>query len=493
MLARIHAVISQAADDFKKADIEAGNNVRAVRQHTIVLQHYFGARTLEELASVFGTSISVCYRERRAICLRIATYLMHGSRSLATQYRCDIEGFQLRLDRALRVATYGDPASAYIECDALQQAAQSGEQSIHALCTEAVLALRFGNLRRAQRVILTARSAFEELDARGKLLDTDVPLARIELCEAGIADRQRDHRQALKLTACATERLRKLQALRTVSADEFFTECLTSLAATLWNAGEIGRVHHVLVEAEAEGRRARSSSPANLSVNVALWRVRNRLLTSAQSWYPGWRRLQELENIFDIALGAGRLDYAIEALQGVNEIYVFSDNSFEAIRSAKLVISLANQQGNKRLQTHTALAIAQGLLRTRYFDYAVKLLSSVEQQTVKENTLEPRFSIAMAQRAVLLNEFREARQIVSALREPDPTELGFDQQIIRATVAHELGYRSEAVAEVERLLPLAESFGSAPVLADAYKIAAKVTAKNDYHKKVTEIANLLAS
>lgn len=492
VLARIHTLVGEAAADLRRADDERGKSERAFRQYTLVREHYLDKRSLKAVAAELHVSIGACYRDRRDICQRIATYIMQTSSGRAVQQRSDLDLFRVRAERVDRVAAYGDAALVYRECEALQQAAESFGQEIEAFCTLAKIALRFGDLERAARAILMARRS---LEIRGESLTpaTGVALSTIELCEAGVADRRRDHSETTRLAATATQRLRELRSNGHPYVDGLYRESLTALAAARWNSGDIERAYEALVEAEALANEDPPSNAARLSVGIALWRVRNRLLLSSRTWYPVWRRVEELQRIFDVAFQAGRLLNAIEALQGVSEIHGFARNDVEAMRSAQLVIALASQHGSAWVQNSTALAIGEELLRTSYYSYGLKLISDVVRRSSDDPALEPRLSNVRAEGAIALGDFERAWTLTCAREPSDPTEFGLGRRITRATVANQLGYDKEARTEVERLVPLAEAYGSAPVLADAYKIAATVTAKAQYKKKATEIANLLAS
>lgn len=72
-----------------------------------------------------------------------------------------------------------------------------------------------------------------------------------------------------------------------------------------------------------------------------------------------------------------------------------------------------------------------------------------------------------------------------------PSEISIREHIVAAASAYNLGWRREALAKVEMMIPLAERLGSAPVLLDCYRIAAKVTAKRELSRKARELADLL--
>lgn len=494
VLARIHRVVREAADYYRDTNLRAGERDGALRQHTIVMQQCFGGASVSVVATELGISANLCYRERAQICRRIAGHLLSYSGAPALQYFPDIDPFDIQVERVVRIATCGEMAASLHACDALIQAAESIEQRLHALCVSASVHLHFGSSNRARRALDEAKRS-----SRRRGSDAPSPLWPLTLAQIANAEAQLAHFlghtwNAVELAQSATDRLREIVAVGPESAYDLYAECLNFLAGALWNLGDTERAYDAFVDAETSLRHARRPERITHAVMVQAWRVRNRLLTSSKTWYPAWRRIQALQHTFEGAYRSGATIQAIEALEGLTEIYTFGGNGTEALRNGRLALTLAYQQPSPIVRSQTLLTVAQLLLRTHHAEYALALLADAERSNRGDAVLRRRLSCIVAERAIHLGRFDEAWQLATAQAPLEaPAELGLRKRIVAVQSAYALGWLPQAASDVEVLIPLAERFGSAPVLVDAYAIAARVTSKREFSKKATEIINLLAA
>jgi tetratricopeptide (TPR) repeat protein len=494
VLARIHQVIREATDYHRDTSLRAGERNRALRQHTIVMRQCFGGASVPSVAADLGISANLCYRERARICRRIAGYVLSYSGTPALQYFPDIDPFDAQVDRVVRIATCGEMAASLHACDALIQAAESLEQRLNALCVSASVHLHFGRSSRARR-------ALDEAKRLSRRHGSDAPsplwaltLAQITNAEAQLAHFLGDTWKAAELAQSAADRLRAILAVGPNNAYDLYAECLNFLAGALWNLGDSERAYDAFVDAEASLQHARRPEHVAHAVSVQAWRVRNRLLMSSKTWYPAWRRIQALQHTFEGAYRSGATIQAIEALEGLTEIYTFGGNGTEAMRNGRLALALAYQQASPVVKHQTLLTVAQLLLRTHHAEYALALLTDAERSDRGDAVLRRRLSCVAAERAIQLGRFDEAWQLATAHAPPEAAaELGLRKRVVAVRSAHALGLLPQAASGVELLIPLAERFGSAPVLLDAYTIAARVTSKREFSKKATEIINLLAA
>jgi hypothetical protein len=74
-LATIARVVQEGAERARSHDMDANQGERAYRQYTIVRRTYFERAPAERIASDLGLSTRQYYRERAAICARIARYV----------------------------------------------------------------------------------------------------------------------------------------------------------------------------------------------------------------------------------------------------------------------------------------------------------------------------------------------------------------------------------------------------------------------------------
>ncbi|HET6276308.1 MAG TPA: hypothetical protein VFE16_10305 [Candidatus Cybelea sp.] len=494
VLARIHHLVREAANYYRDIDLRTGERTRALRQHAIVMQQYFGGVSISVVADNLGISANLCYRERAQICRRIASRLLNYSSAPALQYLPGIDSFDIQADRVVRIATCGEMTASVHSCDALIQAAESVEQRLRALCVSASVHLHFGNANRAQRALDEARRS-----SRRRGFDVPSPLWPLTLAQIADAEAQLAHflgqtQKAVELAQSATESLRTVLADGPESVRDLYVESLNFLAGALWNLGETDQAYDTFVEAETSLRHTRRPDRITSAVTVQAWRVRNRLLMSSKTWCPSWRRIQVLQHTFEDAYRSGATIQAIEALAGLTEIYTFGRNETEALRNSRLALSLANQQASPVVKSQTLLTLAQLLLRTHHAEYALALLADAERTNHNDAICRRRRSCIIAERAIQLGRFDDAWRLAKAPESfKAPAELGLRKRIVAVRSAYALGWLPQAARELEILIPLAERFGSAPVLVDAYAIAARVTSRRDFSKKATEIINLLAA
>ena len=494
VLARIHQLIREAADYYRDTDLRAGEPNRALRQHAIVMQQCLGGASVPVVAADLGISANLCYRERARICRRIVSRLLSCSGAPALQYFPDIDPFDIQVERVVRIATCGETAASLYACGALIQAAESLEQRLQALCVSASVHLHFGNANRARRALDEAKRSSRRGGSDTSSALWPLTLAQIAGAEAQLAHFLGHTSKAVELAQSATDCLRPVLALGPESAYDLYAECLNFLAGALWNLGDADRAHDAFVDAETSLRHARRPERITHAVMVQAWRVRNRLLMSSKTWYPAWRRIQALQHTFEGAYRSGATIQAIEALEGLTEIYTFGGNGTEALRNGRLALTLANQQASPMVRSQTLLTVAQLLLRTRHREYALALLADAERSNHSDAILRRRLSCIVAERAIQLERFEDAWRLARAETSFEaPAELGLRKRIVAVRSAYALGWLPQAASDVEVLIPLAERFGSAPVLVDAYAIAARVTSKVEFSKKATEIINLLAA
>lgn len=493
IIAKICYLICAGADHCRDLDLSAGKRERALRQHAIVMRHCLEKQPIRPVARSLGISLNYCYRERAAIYRRVARYILDWNNAPTLQYRTEIDDFRLCLDRAVRVATCSDTATSLREADSLIQVAESGDQKIEALSTVAFICLHLGSLARARRATRAARILWAEGRHAGLLAEGEVALAIIESAEAELAHHEGDVTRAVALLESATQRLAPIWRSAQPYVGEFYIACLNKLGGDLWNLGDVDRSYNALVEAESNMTRAQTvSSPLRTSVMIQIWRMRNRLLLDSKTWHPAWRRIQALQAAFEQAFGSGALVQAIEALIGLTEVHSFSSNEGEAMRTARLAIAMAKRQASKLVEAYTLLSISDRLFQTSYVEYALALLSEAERYRFEDAVFQWRLSWLAANRACRFGQFSEAWRLTQMRgRRADPAEMSIRKRVVAAASAYHLGRRREALSQVEMMVPLAERFGSAPVLLDAYRVAAKIIANRELSRKANEIVSLL--
>jgi hypothetical protein len=494
-LAKLHEAVLQGAVACRDTDLATGKRRKALRQYTIVTEQSLRRRPIRDVAAELGISYYHCYRERAAICGRIALWICDAEHAPTLQYIAGIDEFQLQVDRTMWHAVYGNSANAFRKCDELVELAPSPRHKVEALCTGVQIALHFADIKRAEESHLVARGLCAENMPLNPPAAWQVALALTDLSAAAVAHRRGDTSTAIDLSRCASLRLLPIQANAAVHVRELYTKSLNQLAGELWNAGNSEEAYNVFCDAEASLRHIPSTMVSvNTAVMIQLWRVRNRLLMSSKTWYPCSERIRGLQTAFEQAHGSGTPIQALEALLGLTEIYAFAGNEGKALHLGRLAIAIAQQQASDWVQARTLVAVSHRLLRTQHWKYGLSLYSKAARLGIEETSFCADLRSLAAERAVRLGNFRDAwRLATTADQGQDANEIAFRKSLAAATAAHGLGWKREALAKTEMLIAGAERTGSAPILRDAYELAAELTRDGRFARRATALSDLLTA
>jgi hypothetical protein len=494
-LGRIHDLVKQAAKHYHDIDLGAGKGERASRQYAIVMRQCLAKRPIQEVAKQLGISCKHCYRERAEICRRIARYISEYDDISVLNHFLKRDEFHLRMDRSMQQASCTGLKAAAREIDKLISVAPSQPDKIDALRLSGTLAIRFGDISRAEEAYATAQALYGECLGVLQPSSRQIAEACIDLLGFRLASYYANTDQALRLAQRATRRLESVPLDVTPRVRELYIECLYQSAVALGDVGHMHEMYDCLVKAESTVCSTRVlPSWLRARVTVALWKSRNHFLTSSRSWHPLLQRLECLATAFEQAYTAGALLEGIDALDALTECYVFAGNEAAAFQTAGRALLLVNEVPSARIRTQVLIRIATTMLSTRYWQWASALLARFEQlPSCDRYHLELR-SHFMAKRALRLRTFGDAWTFANNdedyRRFPN---LKISNQLVAAATAHQLQRRRDALALVDAAIPAAEAFGSAPTLRDAYNIAARITGEARFEDQAREVARLLSA
>lgn len=493
-LDRIHRLIRQGTERCRDADLAAGMEERAVRQHTIVIRQCLEGRSVQEVAQLLGISSAHCYRERREICQRVAQYIRDCDDAPTLEYLPQLDEFHCLLDRTVHRAGLGDIAATFRECDDLVRAAPSIPEKVEALRVNSSIAIEFGHLDRAEKAYAQAR-AYHMQDIDQESPAHNFARACIELTRCDLAYYRADTARALRMAQRAVSRLAPLRSNAPVHVRTLYVEALAELGTMFAGLGDLDRGHEYFADAEASLGDARTA-PVGLrtSIVVAVWKLRNHLLMSSKTCYPVSQRIRGLANAFEQAYSSGLLTQAIAALVALTECYAFAGNDDNALQAGRSAIRLARQQSSDRTRTQTAIQIAWDLLFTRHVDQAFALLPDAEELTVCDGYHLELNSCLAAAYALRLEHFNDAWRLTqNAGEHPGYAVLAIRKRLIAAAAAYELERQRDARNLIEEAIPAAERFGVAPVLRDAYSVAARITGDARFEHRADEVRRLLSA
>lgn len=492
VLDRIHQLVRQAADRCRDADLLTSYDERAIRQHKIVTHQCLERRPIRAVATALGISFRHCYRERAAICERIARCLAESQEPQTLAHGPQLDEFQFLMDRAIHRAEFGDASEVLAEWDKVIRQAPSACRKIEALRASALSAIEFGAFDRAESAYADARELFAGLSSSPSA-SHDVAHACLDLIASKLFFYRGDMANALGAAQRATARIEPILARSSPYVEELYAEALFETGTVFCNLGDLESGYDCIVRAEAGLRRV---SPGSFRlrdrVMVYLWKLRNYLLLSSKSWFPSWERLKGITTTFEQAYASGSIPGALSALSVLTEYHAFAGNDDEVLRAARFAVFLAEQQPSQRVRAQTAITVATQLLPTRHFEVAASLLPSAKGFDACDAFHRELVSHVTTALALRSRRFDDAWTLANG--EDDRKEyaaLTVSRRLIAASAAHELGRRREARSLIEAALPRAEALGLAPILKDAYAVAAKVTANTRFKRQASEMARLL--
>ena len=493
-LDRIHQLVRQGAERCRDDDLIAGNSVKAHRLYAIVTWQCLEQQSIQSVAQRLGISTTHCYHERAEICRRIARYISDRREASALDYFPELDEFQLLVDRVHHLAAFGDKIATLNECDELIARAPSELDRIAASWIAVSSSLHFGDLRRAKEMHRQAVVRSTDL-VRSVPMDRELTQAYIGLMEYKLAHYGADTAQTLRLAEATMRRLERVQAAESPHVRRLYPESLYCLGAAHVNLGRMSEGYEYMVSAQSYLERL--DAPVTIlraRAGIAVWKLRNYLLTSATSWHPSWQRLKGLAAAFNQAYAAGLLSEATSALVALTEYHAFAGNDAEALRAARMTIALADRQG-ERTRAERSVEVAMLILLTRNWAQASSLIRLPTPSDGCDVYHQEMLSFFAAEDALRRGRLEEAWALTNGgdTSGREHAALSVGRQLLAASVAHALSRRREANGLLEMGIAAAKRIGTAPTLLDAYAVAARVTGEPRFRRRANEIARLLTA
>jgi hypothetical protein len=493
-LARIHEDVRRAAEQCRDADFREGHDERANREYTIVTLQCLERRPLAEVAAALGISDAHCYRERAAICRRVARIIAEQDDLPALEPLPVVDEFRFLIDQTIHRVEFADKDAIFRQCDELVSIAPSAQEKIEALRLGATIAAGFGRFDRTRAAHAAAQSIWtDQFDGQSSSA-REIARACIDLIALELAFNVGDGRGVLRTTQSATAGLEPFAATGPMRVRELYAESLFNLGLAVANLGdtfEKGFDH--VAKAEALIERVRPVSAALRSrVMVEAWRGRNRLLMSSRHWVPAWQREQGITRAYEYAYSAGAFEGAIRALVALTEHHAFAGNDAEALRAARSVVTLAKNHPSSRILRHNSITAVLPLLSTQYWAEGTALLPPRAQVDEMDSYDRDAYAYCMAVRALRLHEFKDALTLATSGSGNYPS-IAVRMRLVAAAAAHALEREREARRLIEEGVAVAEEQRSAPILKDAYSLASQIVHDGRFKGQAREIARLLTA
>ncbi len=298
-LGQIHDMVRHLAEQCREADLMAGREERALRQHTIVVRQCLGRCSIGEIAAALAISTRQCYRERAAITRRVARLISEYEGRPTQHYLAGLDAFQFLADRVMHRSALGDMRSTLRQCDDLIHAAPSMEQRISALHTTAFISMQFGNVKHAKEACQTARTICTNQQVAHSSSSWRIGNAYVAIMQSRLALYDADVDTALRMAKFAAFQLDDIEPAAHPRANELHAETLFEIGRALCNAGNVDEGYDYFISAEAKLHNVRATaSHLRTRVAVQLWRLRNSRLMNLKSWFPSAQRLAGLKTHF---------------------------------------------------------------------------------------------------------------------------------------------------------------------------------------------------
>lgn len=490
-LARIHDMVRQAADRCRDADLLEHQERRALHQHTIVVEECLARRSISAVADELGISLKHCYRQRAEICRRIARYIAQSDDKPLVQYTPDVDAFRIALDRVAHRCALIDARSAISECEELARDAPSPTQSVEALRLGAATALDFGDIQSLHAFYRAANRIYSENVSDG-WSGRVTARACLDMIGSKMAYDRADGATAVGLAKRAAHGLESLRHSAPERIQELYVQSLYQAGAALCNTGDLDQSYQYFRAADAAvNRMAVCSARRRARVALSVWKIQMHLMPGSPTLHPAIERHRGLVSAFELAYSSGSLVEATFAAVALADHHGQGGNDDEALRSARLALALAAQQPSVRVREQTSIELAMILCKTRHWAFGASLLPTTPPQECDALHRAAAGYVA-ANRALRSRRYADAWVLAS--RQDglnDFAALALSQRIIAANAAHRLGRRRDARALVEEIIAAAERLTEAPILRDAYRVAASVTGEARFKRRARELAHLL--
>lgn len=489
-LSDLRAAVLETAERFRADASEAGEEAHAERQFAIVKMHYFDGVPLDDVAKALHVSAKHCYRERAAICRRIASALSQEGKTGAVVTPTE-DGFYVLLDRLLEHEADASRAE-LAACEYLQNLARTTQQKIAALHAFTVLSIRLGDDPSAEAGYVRATRVYDE-----QRLTLSPELQRtVEASMNVLAWSLANHRGQSDVARVAAERAVQCLELgpidRTMYADRLQAEARFNLSTTLWASGKLSDAYDLVRETAVRCERLAPSASIRIRAEGSLWKLRTYLLLS--NFCTSESRIAGLVGAKERALRAGALSEAIDAMVSITECHMFANHDAQALQSARAALALARAAQNPVEYMEVAIELGVRLLSTKFWRQGLQLLPRAPALKSLDDYRKQLLSYASALGAFRAGHVEKAWTLSTAPGANDQwANLEVRRGLLAAESAHLLGRKGQANLAAEVAVAAAERLGAAPLLRNAYSVSGLVLGSARVAAQAQEIARILAA
>ncbi|HTU80547.1 MAG TPA: hypothetical protein VMF61_00365 [Candidatus Acidoferrales bacterium] len=485
VVARIHDVFRAAARRYRDLDLAAGSRERALRQYAIAVEGCLNGRPVPAHASELGVSQTQYYRERAAICERIARYFREAQTPSSAASGAAFDEFRFRMNRAAGMAELGDLSGALDAYERVSRSVALAAQKIEVLAEIALVRIRSGPPESPDGPLRAARAVLES----GTLSERErrVAHARLEYAE-GMDVWLRAPAEAMELFSTALARLEQLDFGPADPVRTLYVRILFEYGEGLTTFHDIDASVRTLSRVRTLLAASCGASPIfSIQLELTLQAFRHAILSDPCGWQPLSHRARAVDELSQRAHASGSVDLRLRALNATAQIRAASGDAAAALRAAEAALSLAKLHPTRELFSEVSLRMARTLMYTPLWRKVPDILrrcgepASVAVASSRK-TLEAEFALRHGR-------YQTARDLIS---EPECSRRPY-KAMLAAQAADALGRRREALSLIEPALPAVERAGIGLTLGLSYRIASRITSDRRYGRKADEIERALTA
>jgi tetratricopeptide (TPR) repeat protein len=493
-LALIHRLVREGADRCRDDDLATSRYKRAMSGHTIVLLNCLQGVPLKSVAARLGISPPQCYRERAALCRRIAKHIQHYADTPASDIVSVLDEFRTRMYRATIRFDVGDFDGAIHDYNELLRSS-SIPGKIEALCRSAMAFAEQGLLRQATDATSSAHMLFEANRASLPSQKQEVARAQIELAWWRMAAETLNGADCVDAIDAAASRLSSIQATADDATKELYAEILVNRSWTRRNFGDSTSGEDPdLSEAAEILHQVHAPMPVrSLRVALILERVRNGGMTDTSRWRPARMRLEALSDLSKRARALGSLDLNMSAALGFVEYGAQIGNVDLAWDSARYSLSIAKQHPNRCFRARIAIHVAGVLTYTKHWHHVRTLLGAVDRNAATDVRRDI-VDFLEARCYLRLGAYGQAWSLATApWRAEDSPLCAARMSAVAASAADALDRHRDATNLIEEAVSKLEGIRSVLPLRDGYAAAAEITGSSQFLRKAEDLTRLLTT
>jgi hypothetical protein len=463
-LAAIVRVVGEGAERARRQDMEANQGERAYRQHTILRRTYFERVPIERVAADLGLSTRQYYRERAAICARVARYVeAYDHRPALSAPFSRLDPLQFQMEQALQRQELGDVEAASRAYALVLRSAAAAATKIDALCRLADVATERGHDDAAAVYLRDARALFA-VDSYEM-----TPMARAATwCQL-----------ALMRSRCAWQTGRAPRAARALTeayrlastilpeggkrARELCVDVLLERAERNENLGDFGRA---LADVRRAAELQRYAPEASLRQRSDVVRLRTLLeMTAPEPLATPAESFEPLCEAMRLARAAGSAKRAVLVTAWLAAYHLYAENEPMAADAGARALAMVEHIASPRFRAATRLIVADALVLTRYWRRVPRILAAARGTLV-----EGSFEWAKLKHFEAEYQRRSGRMLEShvAAVESERHAVTFGSRRLRGAIlrgfahsAHAFGEPAEAKRYIDQASSLLERHGSA--------------------------------